>query len=80
MDRLEKEWFDLVCDDASSISALIRLACRRKTSQNLTSHCHQKTRLVQSVMTQRERTLTPLCSAMDVILLFIKVRLRITKV
>ncbi len=26
MDRLEKEWFDLVCGDASSISALTVLA------------------------------------------------------
>ena len=73
MDRLEKEWFDLVCDDTSSVLALTYLVCRRKTFQNLISHCHQKTRLAQSVMTQRERILTPSCSVMGVILLFIKV-------
>lgn len=78
MDRLEKEWFDLVCDDSSSILVLTCLGYRQKTYQNLTSHCHQKTRLVQSVMTQRERILTLLCSAMGVILLFIKVRSRMT--
>ena len=36
MDRLEKEWFDLVCDVSPSISALTRLSYRLKISQNLT--------------------------------------------
>jgi hypothetical protein len=30
MDRLEKEWFDLVCDDFSSISALTCLCLQTK--------------------------------------------------
>lgn len=75
MDRLEKEWFDLVCDDTSSVLALTCLVCRQKTSQSLTSHYHQKTRLAQSVTTRRERILMLLYSVMGVILLFIKVRL-----
>jgi hypothetical protein len=80
MDRLEKEWFDLVCDNTSSVLALTCLVCRRKTSQNLTSHCHQKTRLAQSVTIQRERILTLSYSVMGVILLSIKVRLHKAKV
>jgi NuA3 HAT complex component NTO1 len=32
MDRLEKEWFDLVCDDSSSISAL---TCLRLQTKNI---------------------------------------------
>jgi len=73
MDRLEKEWFDLVCDDTSCVLALTCIVYRRKTSQNLTLHCHQKTRHAQSAMTQRERILTPSCSVMGAILLFIKI-------
>jgi Enhancer of polycomb-like len=67
MDRLEKEWFDLVCDDAPSISALTHVGRRRRTYRNPTWHCHPKTQLAQFVTIQKERILTPSCSVMGVI-------------
>ena len=67
MDRLEKEWFDLVCDDVSSISALTYVGFRRRTYRNPTWHSHLKTQLVQFVMIQKERIPTPSFSAMGVI-------------
>jgi len=67
MDRLEKEWFDLVCNDPSYICALTFLGCRRRTFRNPTLQCHLKTQPAQSVMIQKGRTLTPSFFAMDAI-------------
>jgi len=65
MDRLEKEWFDLVClledDDLPSLAKV--LAFRRRTYPNPTSQCPQKTQPALFVTTRRERTVTPLFSA-----------------
>jgi hypothetical protein len=64
MDRLEKEWFDLVCDDSSSFLILTCPVRRRKISRNPTWPCLQRTPLVQSVTTRKERIPMPSFSAM----------------
>lgn len=66
MDRLEKEWFDLV--RAQSVQPLPLLTqTRPRTYRNQISLCLQKTLPVLSVTTLKEKTRTRSCSATDAI-------------
>jgi hypothetical protein len=76
MDRLEKEWFDLVrlsfCHVYPSHSQTVG---RPRTFPNRTSRYHPKTRLVPSVTTLKAKIVMPLFFAMGVIWRSIKVNL-----
>ena len=68
MDRLEKEWFDLVSAyDNVLVERNGDLFFRLKTSPNPIWHFHLKTQRVPSVTTLKEKTVMPSFSVMDAI-------------
>jgi hypothetical protein len=76
MDRLEKEWFNLVRTVTSAVlSGMIRLisVSRLNISRNPIWRFRPRTRHVPFATTRRARTATPLCSAMGAISQSIKV-------
>lgn len=75
MDRLEKEYFDLVRFVFLDVmTPVMFVGVRRRTSLSLTMSCPLKTRLVQFVTIQRGRIAMQLCFVMDATWLCIKVR------
>jgi Enhancer of polycomb-like len=75
MDRLEKEWFDLVrCSYSPRVYANCTLD-RQNTFQNPTLHCHLKTRRVLYATILRARTAMLSSSAMAATLPCTKVRI-----
>ena len=76
MDRLEKEWFDLVSVHEITVEwslMLTDLCGRPRTCRSQTWQCPRKIRPVLSVTTRRERTQTLLSSVMDATLPYTKV-------
>ena len=68
MDRLEKEWFDLVSAyDNVLVERNGDLFFRLKTSPNPIWHFHLKTQRVPSVTTPKGKTVMPSFSVMDAI-------------
>ena len=78
MDRLEKEWFDLVRLVSVVCARSADQARRRRISLSPTSSCPQRTRHAQYATIQRARIPTQLSSVMAAISLCIKVRRRYT--
>ena len=72
MDRLEKDWFDLVRLSHIALIPYLNFADRQRTYPSRTWQCHRRIQLVPFVMTRRARTRTRSFFAMGVILLYIK--------
>src|SRR5882762_11401027 len=74
MDRLEKDWFDLVRSSHTHISRVLYLnfTDRQRTCPSRIWQCHRRIQHVPFATTRRARTRTQLCFVMGVILLYIK--------
>ena len=74
MDRLEKDWFDLVRSFQCTFHSLyLNFTGRQRTYPNPIWLCHPRIRHAQSVMTRRERTPMQSCFVMGVTSLCIKI-------
>ena len=72
MDRLEKEWFDLVSSISFIIERKYHVPNRQRTYPSQTWHFRPKTPIVQYATTQKAKTAMLSCSVTDVTWQFTK--------